>query len=516
MVDNKDAMAVSSKEDATKADAEMADAPCDSGGDATQEAATQKNVVPTSTTGEEGNVTGGDKGDGDAKESSGDRGGRGGGGRGGGRRGGYGRGGGKSGNYRGRNQRRHTPYNKGNSSGADGEEGADDNEERGRRVYVGNLSWDVSWTDLKEHMKTTGCEVTRADVMTGHDGRSKGCGIVEFATADGARRAVLTLNDTELMGRQIFVREDREDKGSGVPVKGSAGASGGDAQSRRCYVGNLSWDVAWQDLKDHMRIEGDVVFAEVMTEHDGRSKGCGIVEYATPEEAQNAIANLTDTELKGRMIFVREDRETASGGGGSGGGGAGAGASGGSSRQSASVYVGNLAFETSWQDLKDHMRGAGNVDQANILTGEDGRSKGCGIVLYQRPQDAQRAIRELHNSELHGRPILVREDREQGSSGGRFRRGGGHSHGHFGGESGGTQLFVGNLSFDTTWRELKDHFRQCGDVERAEVMEGPDGRRKGFGTVKFYRQKDANNAIRRLNGTELQGRRLEVRLDHKA
>jgi len=546
----------------------------------------QKNVISTSTTGEEGNVSGKKNGDENDDE---DTDGREGGGRGGGsgnsgrynrggrggrynRRGGYGRGG-RGG--RGRNQRRHNPYNNRNynSGGGNNNDNNDENmdgnndNERGRRVYVGNLSWDVAWTDLKDHMKSTGCEVIRADVITSHDGRSKGCGIVEFATADFARRAVLTLNDTELMGRQIFVREDREDAqggGGGGSAGGGGGASagggrggsaggggggsaggegggsvedgesgsvedggsssvggggssgGGEAQSRRCYVGNLSWDVAWQDLKDHMRSEGDVVYAEVMSEPDGRSKGCGIVEYATPEEAQSAIANLTDTELKGRMIFVREDRETGSGSGG------GATSGDGNNRQSSSVYVGNLAFETSWQDLKDHMRGAGNVEQANILQGDDGRSKGCGIVLYQKPQDAQRAIRELHNSELHNRPILVREDREQGSGGGGgggFRRGGGHHNsggGGGGGGSGGTQLFVGNLSFDTTWRELKDHFRQCGDVERAEVMEGPDGRRKGFGTVKFYKQKDASNAIRRLNGNELQGRNLEVRLDHKA
>jgi len=148
------------------------------------------------------------------------------------------------------------------------------------------------------------------------------------------------------------------------------------------------------------------------------------------------------------------------------------------------------------------MRAAGNVDQANILSNEDGRSKGCAIVQYQRPQDAQRAIRELQNSELDGRPLFVREDREQGNSGG----GGGS----------GVQLFVGNLSFETGWKELKDHFRQCGNVERAEVMEGPDGRKKGFGTVRFSKKKDANNAIRTLNGMELMGRELEVRLDHKA
>lgn len=40
------------------------------------------------------------------------------------------------------------------------------------------------------------------------------------------------------------------------------------------------------------------------------------------------------------------------------------------------------------------------------------KSKGCGIVEYETPQEAARAIRELADSELQGRPILVREDRE--------------------------------------------------------------------------------------------------------
>jgi RNA recognition motif-containing protein len=43
---------------------------------------------------------------------------------------------------------------------------------------------------------------------------------------------------------------------------------------------------------------------------DGRSKGCGIVEFTSPDEAQRAIAELNDTELMGRMVFVREDRES--------------------------------------------------------------------------------------------------------------------------------------------------------------------------------------------------------------
>ena len=77
-------------------------------------------------------------------------------------------------------------------------------------------------------------------------------------------------------------------------------------------------------------------------------------------------------------------------------------------------------------------------------------------------------------------------------------------------------MFVGNLSFETTWRELKDFFRQCGDVERADVKVGADGKSRGFGTVRYYKSKDAEAAISRLNGAELQGRALEVRLDQKA
>ena len=169
--------------------------------------------------------------------------------------------------------------------------------------------------------------------------------------------------------------------------------------------------------------------AEVITEANGRSKGCGIVEYATPKEAAEAIAKLNDTELRGRMIFVREDRESNSGSfhgtghaprGGRGGGG-----------NNTSVYVWNLSYETSWQDLKDHCRAAGNVDQATILSNHDGRSLGCGVVVYQSPKEASLAIRELQNSELNGRPMYLRMDRVQGG-GGRGGRGG-----RYGGRGGG-------------------------------------------------------------------------------
>merc|ERR1719352_1942952 len=85
------------------------------------------------------------------------------------------------------------------------------------------------------------------------------------------------------------------------------------------YVGNLSWDVSWQDLKDHFKTVGHVTHADVMLEPGTtRSKGCGLVTFANARDAQTAIQTLHDTDLTGRLIFVREDREGGSAGGGGG------------------------------------------------------------------------------------------------------------------------------------------------------------------------------------------------------
>ncbi|CAE8618290.1 unnamed protein product, partial [Polarella glacialis] len=89
------------------------------------------------------------------------------------------------------------------------------------------------------------------------------------------------------------------------------------SQTCRVYVGNIDWKVSWQDLKDHMRTAGEVVFADIFEEQNGRSKGVAVVEYKTPEDAQAAISKLNDTNLGERLIFVREDRESTRGKGGS-------------------------------------------------------------------------------------------------------------------------------------------------------------------------------------------------------
>jgi len=296
-----------------------------------------------------------------------------------------------------------------------------------KRVYVGNLSWDVSWQDLKDHMRQAG-DVEFVDVLTYSDGRSSGGGIVQYSSAKEAQAAIRDLTDSDLKGRLIFVREDREQAGVTRGNQGNARVSNGNQSNvnggATVYVGNLSWDVSWQDLKDHMRLAGEVTHADVMMFPDGRSKGCGLVTYASAKEARAAIRDLTDTDLNGRLMFVREDREgggtgrsqtgdggsrgsrgSRGGGGGSGGGGAR------SDDDEVSVYVGNLSWDTSWQSLKDAFADYGCL-HADIGEVRDGRTRGFGIIKFAGKRDANRAIREMNETELDGRQLFVRYDEQ--------------------------------------------------------------------------------------------------------
>jgi cold-inducible RNA-binding protein len=74
-----------------------------------------------------------------------------------------------------------------------------------------------------------------------------------------------------------------------------------------------------------------------------------------------------------------------------------------------------------------------------------------------------------------------------------------------------SNLYVGNLTFNTTTADLETLFGQHGDVKRAQVINDRDtGRSRGFGFVEMETQEGANTAISALNGTDLDGRDLTV------
>ena len=73
------------------------------------------------------------------------------------------------------------------------------------------------------------------------------------------------------------------------------------------------------------------------------------------------------------------------------------------------------------------------------------------------------------------------------------------------------RLFVGNLSWSVTAKELRDTFSKFGEVEDARIIkERSSGRSRGFGFVTFCDAEEGNRALENLNGSEFFGRELKL------
>ncbi len=98
------------------------------------------------------------------------------------------------------------------------------------------------------------------------------------------------------------------------------------------------------------------------------------------------------------------------------------------------LYVGNLSYQVTNNQLEDLFTPFGNVRSAQVVQDRDtGRSKGFGFVEMTDEAAAQAAIQGLHESVLDGRPLTVNEAKPRESRGG----GGGGGYGGGGGGGGG-------------------------------------------------------------------------------
>jgi len=102
------------------------------------------------------------------------------------------------------------------------------------------------------------------------------------------------------------------------------------------------------------------------------------------------------------------------------------------------LYVGNLAFQTTSQDLQELFAQAGTVESASVIEDRDtGQSKGFAFVEMSTEEEAAAAIQQFNGKEVSGRALKVNEARP------RENRGGGGGRG-FGGNRGGGGGYGGN------------------------------------------------------------------------
>ena len=78
------------------------------------------------------------------------------------------------------------------------------------------------------------------------------------------------------------------------------------------------------------------------------------------------------------------------------------------------LYIGNLSFKMTEEELKEIFEGFGEVNRVKIITDrETGRSRGFGFVEYKNKEDGEKATNELNGKEVQGRSLIVNESRNK-------------------------------------------------------------------------------------------------------
>ena len=102
------------------------------------------------------------------------------------------------------------------------------------------------------------------------------------------------------------------------------------------------------------------------------------------------------------------------------------------------LYVGNLSYQTTDQQLNDLFSEAGNVSSAQVVTDRyTGQARGFGFVEMASEDEAQQAIAAINGRNIDGRALVVNESRPREGGGGGGSRGGSGGGGSYGGGGGG-------------------------------------------------------------------------------
>ena len=184
--------------------------------------------------------------------------------------------------------------------------------------------------------------------------------------------------------------------GGGGGGGGGDGGYGGAVSTTALYVGNLPWTVDDAALYQIFTDSGLVpTSTNVTIGRDGRSRGFGICEFSTTEDAQAGIDTMNGFELGGRPLTVRFDaprdsrpaRAPRAGGFGVSSG--------------CSIFVRNIPMDMTWEGLKD-LFGDLAPEFADVKVGADGISRGWGTVRFADSGSANAAIEQFNGYEVPG------------------------------------------------------------------------------------------------------------------
>ncbi|CAE8622743.1 unnamed protein product [Polarella glacialis] len=349
---------------------------------------------------------------------------------------------------------------KGGKAGNGGSGGQGDWETNyGRSLFFAGVPWEMSQEKVRQKFQDYG-NVTQFWLFLTGGGRSRGMGVVEFSTVKEARYVIEQMNGFRIGDREMKVEEDtigwfyneqpsnRKAKDviadsdgwwEGTTDRSWEGWTGGSSKGRK--VGGGTGDIEfWGSSKvfftgvpssyapavvsSYFEEWGEVKGLNLFRHPDGKSRGMGVVKFATPEEAYEVLKY--GVQIEGYDIFLQEanpslaeqQQQSQSGAYGS-------------SRRKPyaadwaesygatsldvdpdrSIFFANVPFETTEAYLRRRFEQAGPIKNFTLFITKDGKSRGMGTVEYETMGAANRAYNQMHESLVSGRNMVVDEFR---------------------------------------------------------------------------------------------------------
>ena len=320
-------------------------------------------------------------------------------------------------------------------------------------VFIKNLDHAIDNKALHDTFAAFG-NILSCKVAQDEHGNSKGYGFVHYETAEAANNAIKHVNGMLLNEKKVFV-------GHHIPKKERMSKfEEMKANFTNIYVKNIDLDVSDDDFRELFEKYGDITSASIARDDQGKSRGFGFVNYIKHENASVAVDSLNDTDFKGQKLYVgraqkkhereeelRKQYEAAR-------------LEKQSKYQGVNLYIKNLNDDVDDEKLREMFTPFGTITSAKVMRdampadhsetpsdetkeekeepkeSEDdfkedssdekkedtkagdkvtikgekkilGKSKGFGFVCFSNPDEATKAVTEMNQKMIEGKPLYV-------------------------------------------------------------------------------------------------------------
>lgn len=357
-------------------------------------------------------------------------------------------------------------------------------------LYVGELDPTVTEAMLFEIFNMIGPVASIRVCRDAVTRRSLGYAYVNYLNAADGERALEQLNYSLIKNRACRIMWSQRDPALRKTGQGNI------------FIKNLDEAIDNKALHDTFAAFGNVLSCKVATDEHGRSKGYGFVHYETAEAAENAIKSVNGMLLNDKKVYVghhisRKERQSKLDE---------------MKSQFTNLYIKNLDTEVTQEQFTELFSKFGNVTSALVATDEEGKSKGFGFVNFERHEEAQQAVDELHDTEINGKKLFVTRAQKKAEREEELRRSYEQAKLEKLSKYQGVNLYIKNLEDDFDDEKLRAEFEPFGTITSCKVMRDEKGTSKGFGFVCFSSPDEATKAVAEMNNKMIGTKPLYVSL----